>query len=82
VTYSTSGLAPGDVLTMALQAPSTISTTGRYGYRVLVQGKRPANHVAGRHGAKGISPLIAGDQWAEGVPVVAWCSPGWGRPSR
>jgi RHS repeat-associated protein len=39
VTYSVSptGFAPGDVFTIALQASSTITTTGRYGYSVLVQ---------------------------------------------
>src|SRR5262249_33185760 len=37
VTYSTSGFAPGDVFTMALQAPNAITTTGRYGWSVLVQ---------------------------------------------
>jgi RHS repeat-associated protein len=37
VTYSTTGFAPGDVFTLALQASQTITTTGRYGYSVLVK---------------------------------------------
>jgi hypothetical protein len=37
VTYSTTGFAPGDVFTIALQASNAITTTGRYGYSVLVQ---------------------------------------------
>ncbi len=37
VVYSTTGKGQGDVLTMALQASQTITTTDRYGYSVLVQ---------------------------------------------
>src|SRR5262249_53956680 len=38
VTYSTTGYAPGDVLTLALQAGgSPPASTGRYGYSVLIQ---------------------------------------------
>jgi YD repeat-containing protein len=37
MTFSTSGAHPGDVLTLALQSPTTITTTGRYGYSVTVQ---------------------------------------------
>src|SRR5207247_2200775 len=37
VTFYTSGFAPGDVFTFALQADQTITATGRYGYSVLVQ---------------------------------------------
>jgi len=37
VTFSTTGFAPGDVFTFALQADQAITTTGRYGYSVLVQ---------------------------------------------
>ncbi len=37
VVYSTTGMGRGDVLTMALQASQSITTTNRYGYSVLVQ---------------------------------------------
>ncbi len=37
MTYSTTGLAPGDPLIFSLQAPNVIGTTGRYAYSVLVQ---------------------------------------------
>src|SRR5262249_1165849 len=37
VTYNTSGFTPGDGLTLALQSSQSITTTGRYGYSVLVQ---------------------------------------------
>ena len=36
VTYYTAGDSPGDVLTMALQSSTTITTTGRYSYSVDV----------------------------------------------
>jgi YD repeat-containing protein len=37
MTFSTTGDSPGDVLTLALQSATTITTTGRYGYSVTVQ---------------------------------------------
>lgn len=36
VTYSTSGLSPGDPVTATLQGPNTITTTGRYDWSVVV----------------------------------------------
>jgi RHS repeat-associated protein len=37
MTYSTSGFHPGDILTLALQSPTTITSTGRYNYSVTEQ---------------------------------------------
>jgi RHS repeat-associated protein len=36
VLYSTSGFSPGDTFVLALQSPTTITTTGRYGWSVTV----------------------------------------------
>jgi RHS repeat-associated protein len=36
VTYSTSGKSPGDILTLAVQSPTTITSTGRYGWSLTV----------------------------------------------
>jgi RHS repeat-associated protein len=35
-TYSTSGFSPGDTFVLAAQSPTTITTTGRYGWSVTV----------------------------------------------
>jgi RHS repeat-associated protein len=36
MTYSTSGLSPGDTFVLASQSPTTITTTGRYGWSLTV----------------------------------------------
>src|SRR5205823_12480143 len=47
VTYSTTGFAAGDTLTLALQASSAITTTGRYDYSVSVQAGSYSNTFSG-----------------------------------
>src|SRR5262249_32280096 len=63
MTYSTTGYAPGDVFTFALQASNTITTTGRYSYSITFS--VPGQSVASVSGstfivAQDSSPFGAG----------------------